>query len=84
MIRDAFRAVLAVAVMAAAAGILLELRFNLAAIDLAHRIAAAGQPGSWQPAGQPLQPEPMPPTGRLRRLGRAAIDVADAAMNVVR
>jgi hypothetical protein len=84
MIRDAFRAVLAVAVLAAAAGILIEVRFSLAAIDLAHRTVTAGQPGSWQPAGQPMAPEPMPPTGRLRQLGRAAIDVADAALNVVR
>lgn len=79
MIRDALRAVLAVAVLAAAAGIVVEARRELAVIDLAQRFA--GQPMAAQPmAGQPVPPEPT----RLRRLGRAALDMADAALNVVR
>lgn len=84
MIRDALRAVLAVAVLAAAAGIVVEARRELAVIDLAQRFAGqpmAGQPMAGQPvAGQPVPPEPT----RLRRLGRAALDMADAALNVVR
>lgn len=84
MIRDAFRAVLAVAVLAAAAGILLEVRHSLAVIDLAHRSAMAGQPVHFQAAGQPMPPEPAAQPSRLRRLGRAALDMADAALNVVR
>lgn len=84
MIRDALRAVLAVAVLAAAAGIVVEARRELAVIDLAQRFA--GQPMAGQPmAGQPMAGQPMPPEPtRLRRLGRAALDMADAALNVVR
>lgn len=89
MIRDALRAVLAVAVLAAAAGIVVEARRELAVIDLAQRFAGqpmAGQPMAGQPmAGQPMAGQPMPPEPtRLRRLGRAALDMADAALNVVR
>jgi hypothetical protein len=83
MIRDAFRAILAVAVLAASAGIVIEARFHLAAIDLAHRNATAGQQTAWHGhpiAAQPAQQEP----GRLRQLGRAALNMADAALNVVR
>jgi hypothetical protein len=83
MIRDAFRAVLAVAVMAAAAGVVVELRHRLAVIDLSHRLAVTGHPVAWQAspaAGQPVPAEP----GRLRQLGRAALNMADAALNVVR
>ena len=79
MIRDIVRAALAVIVMAVAAGLLIEVRYSLAAIDLAHRQALAGTAGpQWQPAAQ--APEP----GRLRRFGRATIDLADAALGVIR
>jgi len=85
MIRDAFRAALAVAVMAVAAGLLVETRFHLAAIDVAHRQAAhqglALAPGPGFVPG--AAPAPQPP-GRLRQLGRAALDLADAAIGVVR
>jgi hypothetical protein len=54
---------------------LVETRYNLAAIDLAHRAALAGQPVAYAPA-----PEP----GRLRTLGRATLDLADAALGVIR
>ena len=77
MIRDALRAALAVAVMAAAASILVEARFQMAAIDTAHRAALAGQ---YDPQMQIMPQEP----GRLRRFGQATIDLADAALGVVR
>ena len=84
MIRDIVRAALAIAVMAAAAGLLVEVRFQLASIDIAHRAATVPQPTPWaahQPAGYPAQTvEPGP----LRRVGRAALDLADAAIGVVR
>lgn len=83
MIRDILRATLAAAVMAVAAGLLVEARYQLAAIDLAHRAAIAGQPAPivWQ---APPSPAPAPEPGRLRRFGRAVLDVADAALSVVR
>lgn len=78
MIRDTLRALLAVFVMAAAAALLLEVRYNLAAIDLAHRQALAGMVvPQWQAAAPP-------PPGPLRQLGRSAIDLADAALGVIR
>lgn len=88
MIRDIVRACLAVAAMAVAAALVVQVRYELAAIDVAHRaaIAPAGQPAHGQPvasqpaAGQPVDGQPGP----LRRLGRATLDMADAALNVVR
>ena len=82
MIRDTVRALLAVVVMAVAAALAVEARYQMAAIDVAHRAAVdmrqplAAQPATPQPvAGQP---------GPLRRLGRATLDLADAALGVVR
>lgn len=80
MIRDAFRAALAVAVLAAAAGLAVETRHQLNVADLAYRAAIAGQPMPQPIAGQPMPPEPGP----LRRLGRATLDLADAAIGIVR
>ena len=83
MIRDIVRACLAVAAMAVAAALVVQVRYELAAIDVAHRaaIAPAGQPAHGQPvASQPVDGQPGP----LRRLGRATLDMADAALNVVR
>ena len=83
MIRDIVRACLAVAAMAVAAALVVQVRYELAAIDVAHRaaIAPAGQPAHGQPvASQPADGQPGP----LRRLGRATLDMADAALNVVR
>jgi hypothetical protein len=77
MIRDLLRAALTVLVMSVAAGLLVETRYNLAAIDLAHRAALAGQPVAYQTA-------PAPEPGRLRQLGRATLDLADAALGVIR
>lgn len=79
MIRDIVRATLAVLVMSVAAGLLLEVRYHLAAIDIAHRSSLAGQPVAVVPQAQP---QPVP--GRLRSVGRAALDLADAALGVVR
>lgn len=79
MIRDTLRAALTIVVMAVAAGLILEVRYSLAAIDLAHRQALAGTAGpQWQPAA------PAPDPGRLRRFGRATLDLADAAFGVIR
>lgn len=93
MIRDIVRACLAVAAMAVAAALVVQVRYELAAIDVAHRaaIAPAGQPAHRQPvASQPAARQPVdgqPADGQpgpLRRLGRATLDMADAALNVVR
>jgi hypothetical protein len=83
VIRDAVRAALAILVMAVAASLLVEVRFQLAAIDTAARQTAGpglsgvhGLSGSGQSASQPAGP--------LHRLGRATLDLADAAIGVVR
>jgi hypothetical protein len=77
MIRDIIRAVLAVLVMSVAAGLLIETRYHLAAIDVAHRAALGQQVAQYQPA-QIEQP------GRLRTLGRATLNLADAALGIIR
>lgn len=79
MIRDTLRAALAVGVMAIAAALVVETRYQLAAIDAAHRaidIRQAAQPAT----AQPVAADPGP----LRRLGRATLDLADAAVGLVR
>lgn len=81
MIRDTLRAALAIAVMAAAAGIVLETRQRLIALEHAGRMIAGPLPPAHAYAA------PTTPTqvgGRLQQLGRAAIEFADAAMSVVR
>jgi hypothetical protein len=81
MIHDTLRACLIVAVLAAAASIAVETRHRLAVIDLSARLAASSHPQAMpMPAYQPIQPEP----GRLRQLGRATLDLADAALGIVR
>lgn len=77
MIRDTLRAALVVAVMAMAAALVVEVRYQIAAIDVAHRAA------SWQ-HWQPSAPQPVAEAGPLRKVGRAALDLADAAIGVVR
>ena len=86
MIRDTIRAALVIVTLAAAAGIVIETRFQLAAIDAAHRAALAGSPATLPPlAGPPMPtPAPAPAPGRIRSFGRAAIDLADAALGIVR
>jgi hypothetical protein len=77
MIRDILRAALAIATMTVGAGLLIEVRFNLAAIDVAHRAALGQQVAQYQP------PQDQP-VGRLHAFGRATIQLADAALGVVR
>ena len=78
MIRDAIRAALAIAVMAAGSSLLTETRYQLACIDVAHR-QCLGQPAYAMPQ-QLQQPQP----GRLRQFGRATLELADAALGIVR
>jgi hypothetical protein len=82
MMHDTFRACLIVAVLAAAASIAVETRHRLAVIDLSARLAAISHPQAMQtPIYQPI---PQPEPGRLRQLGRATLDLADAALGIVR
>lgn len=82
MIHDTLRACLVVAVLAAAASIAVETRHRLAVIDLSARLVTAHQP---QMAAAPVyQPMPQPEVGRLQRFGRATLDLADAALGVIR
>lgn len=80
MIHDTLRAALVVAVLAAACSLLVETRQRLAMLDIATRIAA-NQP---QPVAHAYAPAPQPEPGRLRQLGRATLDLADAALGIVR
>ena len=75
MIRDTIRAALVVAVMAAGSALLTETRYQLACIDVAHR-QCLGQPA------YAMQQQPQP--GRLRQFGRATLELADAALGIVR
>ena len=82
MMHDTLRACLIVAVLAAAASIAVETRHRLAVIDLSARLAASSHPQAMpMPAYQPM---PQPEPGRLRQLGRATLDLADAALGIVR
>jgi len=79
MIHDALRALLIIAVLAAGCSLLVETRQRLAMLEIATRLA------SQQPYAQPAyQPMPQPEPGRLRQLGRATLDLADAALGIVR
>lgn len=79
MIHDLLRTACVIAVLAVAASLVVEVRFQLASLDLAHRQAV--QPLATLPV--PPQPAPAPP-GRLRAVGRAILDLADAGLGVVR
>lgn len=76
MLRDLIRAALTIAVMSAGSSLLLETRYQLASIDVAHRQCL----GQHVAVSQPVQPQP----GRLRQFGRSALDLADAALGIVR
>jgi hypothetical protein len=79
MIQDTLRALLIIAVLAAGCSLLVETRHRLAVIELSARLATPQQYP--MPAFQPAtQPEP----GRLRTFGRATLDLADAAIGLVR
>jgi hypothetical protein len=77
MIRDILRTALAITTITIGAGLLIEVRFNLAAIDVAHRAALGQQVAQYQP------PEIEQP-GRLRQFGRATLSLADAALGILR
>lgn len=79
MIRDAVRSAIAVATLAACASIIVETRERLLVIDHAGRIMASHAAHGYAPA-TPTPPQP----GRLRTFGRAALELADAAIGVVR
>lgn len=78
MTRDIVRAACVVVVLAVAASLVVEVRFQLAAIDTAQRRAVAFAPPPAPPVSAPEQP------GRLRAVGRAILDLADAGLGVVR
>jgi hypothetical protein len=82
MIRDLLRAALVITTMTIGAGLLIETRFHLAAIDVAHRQAI--QPVTMHPHQHLTLPARQPETGRLRQFGRATLDLADAALGIVR
>jgi hypothetical protein len=76
MIRDITRAACIIACMAIGAALLVETRYHLAAIDVAHRAALGQQVAQMQ--SQTQQPR------RLRQFGRSAIDLADATLGIFR
>lgn len=78
MIRDITRAACVIACMTAAASLLVETRYQMASIDVAHRQSIAMQPVAFRPPQQIEQP------GRIRQLGRASLNLADAALGIVR
>jgi len=79
MIHDTLRALLIVAVLAAGCSLVVETRQRLATLEIATRLASA------QPYAQPAyQPMPQPEPGRLRQFGRATLELADAALAIVR
>lgn len=80
MIRDIVRTVCVIAAMAVAASLVIEVRFHLASIDVAHRQAV--QPMATLPVA--ATHPPPPPPGRLRAVGRAFLDLADAGLGVIR
>jgi len=75
MIRDLLRTACIITVMAVAASLIVEVRFRLAAIEVAARQQPQAVTYSYA-----LPPEP----GRLARFGRATLNLADAALGVVR
>lgn len=77
MIRDTLRCALAIAVMAAGSALLVETRYQIAAIDVAHRQCLGHQAYAMQ------LPQPQP-SGRLRQFGRATLELADAALGIIR
>lgn len=81
MIHDTLRALLIVAVLAAGCALLVETRQRLAMLEIATRLASQ-QPYA-QPVYQPI-PQPTPQPGRIQQLGRATLELADAALGIVR
>jgi hypothetical protein len=81
MARDLLRTACVIIVMTVACSLAIETRFNLAAIDIAQRQAVmplAGLPTAHH------SPAPAEKPGRLRAVGRAFLDLADAGLGVIR
>ncbi len=78
MIHDTLRALLIIAVLAAGSSLLVETRQRLAAIELAVRMTP--HPAM---AYQPM-PQQQSQPGRLQQFGRATLNLADAALGIVR
>jgi HAMP domain-containing protein len=78
MIRDILRTACVMACMTAGAALLVETRYQLAAIDVAHRHALAPQMVAQQ------MPQPIEEPGRLRQFGRSALNLADATLGIFR
>ena len=81
MIRDLLRTACVITVMAVACSLLIETRLHFAAIDAAQRQAVT--PLAGLPTVQPQTP-PAPQPGRLRAVGRAVLDLAEAGLGMVR
>ena len=79
MLRDILRTACVIAAMAVAAALLVETRYQLACVDVAHRQCL----GQHQAYAVQLATQPQP-TGRLRQFGRATLELADAALGIVR
>jgi hypothetical protein len=82
MIRDITRAACVIACMTAGAALLVETRYQLAAIDVAHRQTLAPQMIAQQ-IQQPI-PQPLEQPSRLRQFGRSALNLADATLGIFR
>jgi hypothetical protein len=78
MIRDILRASLVIACMTIGAALLVETRYQLSAIDVAHRQALTPQMVTNQ------IPQPLEQPGRLRQFGRSALNLADATLGIFR
>jgi hypothetical protein len=84
MTRDVVRTACIIVAMAVAASLVIEVRWQLACIDTAHHRTVTAMPGAMV-AAHPLPPQQAAAgPGRLRMLGRAAVEFADAALGVVR
>ena len=79
MIHDLIRTACVIAVLSVASSLFIETRLRLAAVDLAAR--QAQQTLAYAPIAVPVAPQSP---GRLRALGRATLNLADAALGVVR
>jgi hypothetical protein len=82
MIRDILRAACVIACMTIGAALLVETRYQLAAIDVAHQQALTPQIMAQQ-MQQPIS-QPIEQPGRLRQFGRSAIALADATLGIFR
>jgi hypothetical protein len=78
MTRDILRAALVIVCMTAGAALLIETRYQLSAIDVAHRQALAPQMVTQQ------IPQPLEQPRRLRQFGRSALNLADATLGIFR